>query len=313
MNLLRQVRHPNLLLILLSLLALVFTFVGKLDPYSPRSLHAFWNTGHIAAFFLWTILLLRFIQPLASTVLGKRLLICCLFALLAGTGIELMQTLFDREASVFDVANDVLGSLLAVAYSSKTNTTYRKSYRLSVLFIVCLVIAGMNYKVFVFVYDEVQSFGQFPVLADFTTPFQETRFKGNARLEMVEINSKKVMKLGLGTDMYSGFSLASFPRNWSGYSGVMLRFQNPGNKELKITCRIHDVQHSDGNEEYSDRFNGSYVLLPGETMITIPLDQVAAAPASRTLDLGRVGALGCFTIRLASRQLLYLYEIRLLE
>jgi len=306
-------RYLNLLLILLSLLALVFTFVGKANPYLPRSLHALWNTGHVAAFFLWTILLLRFIQPLARTSFGNRLLICSLFALLAGTGIEFMQTLSNREASVLDIANDLLGSLLAVACCSKTNSTFRKSHQLSALFIVCLMIAGVNYKVFVFVFDEVQSLDQFPILADFTTPFQESRFSGNARLELMEMNNRRVMKLGLGTDMYSGFSLASFPRNWSGYSSIMLRFQNPGNKELKITCRIHDVQHSDGNEEYSDRFNGSYVLLPGENMVIIPLDQVAAAPVTRTLDLNRVGGLGCFTIRLASQQLLYLYEIRLLE
>ncbi len=304
-------RRMNLVLLVLAIIGFVPAFVGRADPYLPRSLHALWDIGHIPLFFILTLLLLRLARPLAAASFSSRVSLCCGLALLAGLLLEYLQTFAGREASLLDIGNDLLGSALAVVYRAhQLGAADTRRLRLWTLVLV-MTFAGLNHRLFVYVFDEIMAHRQFPVLVDFSTPFETGRIGGNA-LSAIEVHDGHArLRVNLDTAQYSGFALDHFPRDWRQYSLLELLIVNPDPRPLRITCRIHDTWHSDGNEEYTDRFNSAYQLSSGANHIYITLDEVAAAPAGRRLDLSSVGGLGCFTTALDEPRELLLEEIRL--
>lgn len=299
-------------LITLSLLALLFMFVGKASPYMLRSLHELWNVGHVLAFFLWTLLFLKqFGQTAYKRSLSRFFILCLAFVLIIGGSVELLQWLMGREASLHDMTNNLLGSLLALCLYACSKEFLSKSLCISSVFILCIICLGINRYVLIYIADEVNAARQFPVLLDFTTSFERERVQGNADIKVIEHNNSKKLHVRFGTEQYSGFAMQYFPRDWRQYSRLEINIVNPEEETLTLTCRIHDVMHSDGNEEYDDRYNQSFQLEQGLNQISIGLKEVEQAPAHRKMDLGSIGGLGCFTVKLQRPRDIYLLNISL--
>ncbi|MCG8325706.1 MAG: VanZ family protein, partial [Thiotrichales bacterium] len=171
---------PGMLLAILSLIALVFTFKGQFNPYIARSIHELWNLGHVAAFFLWTLLILGFSTRLQKTGFVYQVLICILFALGAGALIEYLQSFLGREASLHDLGNNVLGSLLAVIGRNIYLRALKNTAGVLLIAVSLVLLLGLNHRVLIYLYDEYQARRQFPVLVDFSTVYEEKRIVGNA-------------------------------------------------------------------------------------------------------------------------------------
>ena len=92
---------------------------------------------------------------------------------------------------------------------------------------------------------------------------------------------------------------------------MKISFYNPDKNPLQIICRIHDLQHSDGYEEYEDRYNRSFLLMSGWNQIEIDLDEVEESPSSRNMDMSRIFGVGLFVMSLPVPRILYLDEVRL--
>jgi hypothetical protein len=125
--------------------------------------------------------------------------------------------------------------------------------------------------------DEAIARHQFPLLSGFETPFEIDRWTGSARLSvetMASISQGRLLKLSLTTAKYSGATLNYFDGDWTSVHTLIISLYNPGANSLQITCRIHDLQHTDGNEEYADRFNRSFQLMQGWNHIEIDLNDV---------------------------------------
>jgi hypothetical protein len=151
-------------------------------------------------------------------------------------------------------------------------------------------------------------------LSGFETPFEIDRWTGSAKLSvetMAAISQGKLLKLSLTTDQYSGATLNYFDGDWTSARTLIISLYNPDASPLQITCRIHDLQHMDGNEEYADRFNRSFLLMQGWNQIEIDLNEVKAGPASRNMDMSRIRGLGIFVIALPAPRILYVDEVRL--
>ena len=304
-------RTVNTALLLLCVLALILLFTGQAGAYASRSFKALWNLGHLFAFFVWTLLALQTFSRLAAVRRPLRLLVCIFAALALGMMIEYLQVSLGRQAEVADVINDVLGGVLAFIVHTGIRRRTALMPLIAWLFAVCLLIVWHNRTGIIHFYDDLLARQQFPVLLDFSTPTAFTRINGDAVAGLVHNNKGTGLKLLHGTGLYSGFALNYFPRDWRGYGSLQIRIVNPENRTLDLTCRIHDIAHSDGEEEYSDRFNRSFRIVPGSNTITITLDDVAEAPAGRRLDLARVGGLGCFTVNLPETRELHLYSVEL--
>jgi len=271
------------------------------NRYYPRSLKAFWDIGHVGLFAVLVFIMLYYRQRFTKLPFVHRFVLAIGFALLAGGMIEIVQFYLGRDASFYDLSLDVLGAVLAISWYPKQDFyRYPASAILRwscVIAVIACLIPTVRY-----LYDEHSTRQDFPVLADFSTPLQTTRFGDNPGLELFD-NSLRVY---FTTEQYSGFGLRFFPRNWSGYREVVLEMYNPGQDVIKLTCRIHDMSH---NDAYDDRYNRQFRLSPGQQEIRIGLTEVETAPNTRSMNMNRIGALGCFTTNLSTPAVLIIQSV----
>ncbi len=292
----------------------VLLFMGGPDYYSSRSFRNFWDIGHIVYFALLAGLLSRW-TLVSRMSLAWQWTFILVITLLLGIAIELMQHGTARIPDTGDVLRDLTGSLLVLVFGSLGAKVQPVSRRLSLQSGVLMLMLVQLWPVTKSLIDETIARHQFPLLSGFETPFEIDRWAGSAGLSvetMASISQGKLLKLSLGTDQYSGAALSYFNGNWASARSLKISLYNPDASPLHITCRIHDLRHADGNEEYDDRFNSSFLLMQGWSHIEIDLDEVEESPASRSMDMSRIRGLGVFVVSLPAPRILYLDEIRLL-
>jgi VanZ family protein len=293
----------------------VLLFFGGPDYYSPRSFRHFWDLGHLIYFALLTGLLSQW-NPVARQSLPRQWIIILLITLLLGSVIELLQNETTRTPDAADVLRDLIGSLLALTFGSLGSKLRPVNRRLVLRIIVLALTLAQIWPLITSLIDEAIARDQFPLLSGFETPFEIDRWSGNAGMSvetMASIASGRVLKLSLTTDQYSGISLNYFDGDWSSARALKIDLYNPDINPLWITCRIHDQRHTDGNEEYRDRFNHSYLLTQGWNHIEIDLKTVKQSPANRSMDMSRIRGLGLFAVKLRAPRIIYLDEVRLVS
>lgn len=288
--------------------------MGGPDVASVRSFKYAWNLGHIIAFGLWTYLLLRFWDRLIHKSFWQQCLLMLVVTLVLGGLIEIAQYGPRRTPDLGDMIRNVIGAQLALAcFSPVRNQILRRSLRLFQVVLLGAVVVQLV-PVALALTDEYMAARQFPVLADFETPGETSRWGGDAefaRDRQFVRNGRYSLKIELNTTTYSGVSLNYFPSNWNDFRYLRFDLFNPGDRALNVTCRIHDALHADNELRYNDRFNRSYRLEPGWNAIRIPLADVAAAPRTRTMNLQAIRDFSIFAIRLSQPQTLYLDYVRL--
>ncbi len=296
----------------IALLCLVLLFVGGPGPHSTRTFYSGWGLGHLFSFALWGYLFLRWRKVLSAWRLMVEFL---LLALLVGGATELLQAEFGREASWLDLGNDILGALLSAVFAPALKEQLSAK---SLFFVRVLVLLPVVWVVIPFAkvaVDDLVARQQFPLLSGFETPLEVGRWGGacQRRVDSAQVYSgKSALRVDLDTRRYAGIALKYFPADWSGYRWLRLHVFNPRQEPFQFYFRIHDQQHKDSGNRYSDRFNTSFEVASGWTQLDIDLEQVAAAPKGRRLDLSRVAGMNLFVDKLDQPFSFYLDEILLL-
>ena len=288
-------------------------FLGSPDYYLSRSFRYFWDIGHIAYFALLAGLLSRWRFVACRSLAGQWAIILAI-TLIVGISIELMQYGTARVPDSGDVFRDLTGSLLVLVFSPLGSALQSARWRFSLQAVVLLLLLAQLWPLTRSLVDEAIARQQFPLLSDLETPFEIDRWKGNARLSVKSVPSispGKLLKLSLTTDLYSGATLSYFDGDWTSLRTLKISLYNPGETPLQITCRIHDLRHVDGHEEYEDRFNDNFHLTQGWNSIEIDLDEVEASPANRSMDMSRIHGLGLFVVSLPAPRILYLDNVQL--
>ena len=291
----------------------VLLFLGGPDYYSSRSFTHFWDIGHIVYFALLAGLLFRWRFVTRMSLTGQWIIILAI-TLLLGVSIEFMQHGTARTPDIGDVLRDMTGSLIVLVFGSSCPQLRPVSLRLSLRVTVLVLSLVQLWPVTKSLIDEAIAGHQFPILSDFETPFEIDRWTGSAGLSvetMPSIAHSRLLKLSLTTDQYSGAALKYFDGDWTSAGRLQLSLYNPDENPLQITCRIHDLQHTDGHEEYEDRFNRSYLLMHGWNHIEIDLGEVKKSPAGRSMDMSRIRGFGLFVTSLPAPRILYLDNVRL--
>ena len=291
----------------------VLLFLGGPDYYSSRSFKFFWDIGHIVYFVLFAGLLSRW-GPVSRMSLAWQWTIILVVTLLLGVSIEFMQHGTARTPDTGDVLRDLTGSFLVLVFGSLGSKLQPARWRLFLQFSALVLLLVQLWPVTKSLVDEAIARHQFPLLSGLETPFEIDRWAGSARLSVetiAAISAGKLLKLSLTTDQYSGASLSYFDGNWASARTLKISLYNPDTDPVPITCRIHDRQHADGDEEYEDRFNRSFLLTPGWNHLEINLDEVEESPAGRNMDMSRIRGLGLFVMSLPAPRILYLDEVRL--
>jgi len=288
-------------------------FLGGHDYNSPRSFAEFWNIGHILYFVLVSYALTRWKQITHRPLIIQWLLVLSI-TLITGVLIEVLQYGAQRTPDIGDVIRDLTGSFLFLSFSpvSSRVVIYKRKMILQAAAVILLLAQLQPLATSLF--DETVARQQFPLLAGFETPFELDRWQGDANIAIKHISSisdGNILQISLSTTRYSGVNLRYFPRDWRNYKALKLSIYNPQTLPLLITCRIHDMQHTQGIQQYSDRFNHRFLLSQGWNNIEIDLDDVASAPKHRKMDLGKIRGLGIFVTSLPQAQTIFLDNIKL--
>lgn len=302
-----------LLLLLLSGIYLQFSDIGK-GTSLPRSFKELWNLGHIA-FFAVMIYLLQSWGLLARFSLKTQWAIYLCLTFTIGLMIEYLQMGTHRSSDWMDVSRDMVGCLLVLAFApSLMIRSVRLKTGLRIFVLVLLLIHLLPLKIALF--DEALARQHFPVLADFSTPFELDRWSGSASAQVVQPESQhsdRQLKISLNTDRYSGFGLDYLVSDWRGFRYLKLEIYRQEPESLRIVVRIHDDQHEYGPNRFAfrDRYNQVFSLEQGWNLIKIPLQEVESAPVNRVMDMARISNVMLFASRLPLPTEIYLDRIYL--
>ncbi len=300
------------------LTAAPFFFFGGPSYHSLRSLKTGWDLGHIFFFSIFSILLFRFLKGKAK---GKSCLWRCaaifLVVLVVGIIVEFVQLYLNgRQPDVYDILRNQVGCLAGCAFLLFTTTPKRKEWwrRGAFYFFVTGCIMAATWPFVSSLVDESIARKRFPVLADFETPFEKSRWVNPDQLTLqgdIVRSGESSARIQLTTATYSGVRLFYFPGDWAGYKTLHFSIYNPDEKTLELHFRIHDEEHSQHGMVFQDRYHASFLLKHGWSDLQVGLDEVKLAPVSRSMDMGRVESLGLFVVRQSKPRIMYLDNLYL--
>ena len=304
------------LLTVIAVVCFVLFFIGGPDYYSPRSYKCFWDLGHILFFSILSyLILLNWPKSLDTTFLRQSFFVIFIVICLGGL-IELAQTGSIRTPDIMDLIRDIIGCLVALSFWAPARKTISKA-RLKIWQAISVILVAMAFlPLITAILDEITALKQFPVLADFESRFEMDRWTGDADFSIdheTYYHGKASLKVELNTSLYSGVGLKYFPENWQHYNELQLSIFNPDSEPIKLTCRIHDRQHTRGPQLYEDRFNRKFSVSSGWNLIKIQLKEIENAPGKRKMTLNQIQGLGIFAISLSKPRTVYVDYVRLVN
>lgn len=288
-------------------------FWGGPSFHATRSFKAFWDLGHVVFFMLFVRVLAGRdpINNFSWSWAGKMIFL----VLVCGIFIEVVQSgLGDRMSGLGDVWRDLGGGMIGVAWVGLESVS-RKQRGLFLLTVLSVsVISAMPLGVALM--DEIRARHDFPLLSGFETVSELSRWQAKTAIERIKDPVRQgrfALRLPLNTDLYSGISLKYFPWDWQGMKGLKLSVYNPESTELRLTFRVHDHLHVEGEQLYTDRFNRSLIMSPGWNDVFISMDDIRIAPQGREMDLGSIYGFGLFASSLKEEEVVYIDEVRLVD
>ncbi len=322
-NLARATQPPALIVLLLS--AIFLLFINQPVLPERRSVHELWNFGHLVLFFVFAIVACQlFSAAISRWSLARLIATSLIISAILGAIIEYLQTGLSREASIQDWLLDIAGALFGaviyyrlkrrshIAGAAGASAPASKSKRdvgaadkglLGAVYLFTVINCG---PLLLALADELTAKIQFPVLANFNSPLEVSRFDADitTRLERGQLH------VFFNTQRFANINWTFFPRNWTGYGDLVITLYNPATSTLPLNCRIHDMQH-ETNYRQNDRFSRQFLIARGQNILVIPLADVEQAPLGRSMDMNRIASLHCFTSQLTTSAELIFKQIHL--
>lgn len=123
------------------------------------------------------------------------------------------------------------------------------------------------------------------------------------------VHGEKSLKIELFPSAYPGLSPALKHHDWRDYQALCFEVYNPAPDMIKLTLRIDDKKNA---LEYRDRYNKSFMILPGANILSIPLDSLKTSGTSKPLELKNIYRFLIFMSHPDKRYVLYLDYFRLI-
>ena len=313
----RESRRSALMLLvfILLLVGFPFFFYGGPGYHAERSFKEAWNLGHVLFFSLTTWLVIKYVLlgRLREKSWGFFLLVFC-SVLVAGIGIELLQGVAGgRSIDKWDLYRNQLGCLTAFALTGSLPLPRKGKWFLRAV-VVCLLFFAV-WPLYPALSDERLARNQFPLLADFETSYELSRWIDVHQLQRQQEfvrHGKYGVRVQLSTATYSGTYLFYFLHDWRDYRKLHFSVYNPEDEVLALHCRMHDTLH---HEQYggvfADRFHKRFELQPGWNDLSVSLQEVRTSPATRLMDMAQVEGFGLFVVRQQRAHVLYMDYIYL--
>jgi hypothetical protein len=126
---------------------------------------------------------------------------------------------------------------------------------------------------------------------------------------MYAAHGKKSLKTELFPSSYPGLSPYLKHHDWRGYKTLSFDVYNPSSEIVKLVLRIDDKEKS---LEYSDRYNKSFMIMPGANTLEIPLVSLKTSNTNRSLELKNIYRFLVFMSHPDKRHVLYFDYFRLI-
>ena len=288
----------NYLLGLLLALAIPFLFTAEGGNESYRLVPYIWNIGHILLFFTGVWLALNLLEPPGSVRFLALFVLINLVVLTLGFGIEGVQSLLGRQSSWEDMYKNCLGASLAIVFHPRTPpASTMLKVPLQAILVMFLLIA--LYPLTINTIDWIQARSSFPILANFESPFEIERWRGDRMGIGKSGGGNHVLQNVFLTTAYSQVTLVHFPPDWKGYDCLEFNTRNPGDDAISLTVKISDTKHNETGREYIDRFNHRINITSGRHTVQIPIDKLRQAPQAREMDISQIAEIALFTTNLS--------------
>lgn len=284
-------------------------------PGETRWIRTLHNSAHAPIFgcvALLSLFMVRARPRLATLSPAKQYALALVVALFLGLLTELLQIPTGRDASLQDALNDSIGAVALLGVFAVFDERVRLAPHGRAVQVVAALIgvgalavaaapvtrAAIKYQ---------QRDQRFPVLADFTERYDRyfilqqraefspapmpSRWAGKA--------GERAMHVRLLGGPYPGMDFIELPPDWSGYSTLAIDLTNPTEFGLQFVVRVHDAAH---DHQFIDRFNRRLELPPGTRRVfRISLQEIAAAPRTRALDLRQIAGMIIFRSEVSPR------------
>ncbi len=266
------------------------------------------NAGHTPLFAMGTLFVMLVLRHDFRVDGVRRYVFAGAIGIATGLLSEAIQQPFHRDASWEDVFADTVGVVLALAVVACVDR-WSESRRLLRACMVCVALACIAIYVTPLV-DMTRAYvyrnGQFPALATFDSRL--------ALYWLVHYGCRSQIRDGrleveFQASTYPGVSFFEPVPDWRAFHTLVVDVANPDADVLNLVVRVHDIGHGDA---YSDRFNRSFNLGPGERrVIEIALADVQRAPRNRLMNMAQISDVTLFRVRDSGSSHLRLYSIRL--
>lgn len=273
-----------------AIIMLVFLFVGNVDHSDNRIIKEAWQTGH---FFLFATLAYILTQlEIAQKIPKIKLLFIVIFtSLLLGVATELLQFFVGRKVQLEDIQNDVIGGVAGyLATQIGVQKGFLKNSGAFFLFVATSIL-GLQYFLKV-AYDDYQVTQNAPVLSDFESPFEYTRWlqatTTNQVTDEVARNGQYSLKVTYNLETYPHSILRHFYSDWRGYDKFNFSVYNPGNQNEKMFLAVQDMGHWGIAYGYNKRYNKKLMLTPGWNDYSIKIDEIRRGPKDRLIQLSKM-------------------------
>lgn len=305
----------------LGIIALMLFLVFGRPPNDAYGWRTAFDTGHVPLFGICALLMLRIIRVMRGSGEPERadFLIALLAMAVLGLAAEASQVLQPgRHADFGDAVQNLTGALGFIAIAASLRPGLWQALgpdgtvaaRL-VLACAALALALALMPLFNAAWSYHQRSERFPVVADLTAGWQKPFLSiGRAELASVpappewqEMAGEEVAQLTFLDMPWPGVMVREPFRDWSGYASLRFQAWSELEAPVEVFLRVEDARR---NRAHPDRFNGSFIVVPGLNDFEVSLETIAAGPRERRLDLADISQFGLFSRRPGASFELYL-------
>jgi VanZ family protein len=271
----------------------------------PRFFHTLQKLAHPVTFGALALLFLTLIRRDTPRPLGSYV-VALIITVLCGAGTEVAQGFVDRDPSLLDVLRDTLGASTALAgfatlvpgADARGRGGWRAIGALFALLGFTIMMTPISISLAAYARRDLL----FPTLFESCSVLDRyfVSVKG-ADMDVVPSTEPtsspcgRALRVTLGSAPYAGITLEEPYPNWRRANTLVLELRNPGETDLPLAARVHDLAH---NFQFDDRFNREFTLPAHERLeIAIPISDIEHAPAGRLLDLSRIAGVAVFRAR----------------
>ncbi|MFY9399222.1 MAG: VanZ family protein, partial [Desulfomonilia bacterium] len=251
------------------------------------------NIGHLPLFGVVALVVLWLLGGRQWPVQERRAYTGAFFAAV-GLGVVMEIAQVFSPGRYFELEDILLNSLGALSFLMLAfpYTGFERTKALRWRAAGILIIAAALVPVGLTAMDDWRMKREFPLLGSFESRLEMGRWSAKdaafSRSERHASHGRYSLEARLMPGEYPGVGLQWVENDWRGYDWLCFDAFLEEDTPLALTVRVHDREHDRKDvQDYSDRFNRTFVLDPGAHQVRISLDEVRTAPLGREMDMAQ--------------------------